>query len=173
MKKVWIWVCTFWILSDFSFSCSLEYKIFEVDILHGWGIHHFLHLRLFQYFETCKYIYFLDEQDHWSSGAKSIFRNNNNNNSNTNNNNNKCLVNALSALEITEKSPNRTLVSFFIYICLNQYSNVWLSTRYQHNSRNRQKKLRNNIVLGTDKQLFLHSFHARSTRVTDNIAHIG
>jgi hypothetical protein len=46
------------------------------------------------------------------------------NNNNNNNNNNKCAATALSALQITEKSPNRTLVSFFIYICANQYSNA-------------------------------------------------
>ena len=34
MTEVWIWVCTFsnrQILSDLSFLCSLECKVFEVD----------------------------------------------------------------------------------------------------------------------------------------------
>ena len=31
------------ILSDLSFLCSTEYKVFEVDFLHGCGIHHFIH----------------------------------------------------------------------------------------------------------------------------------
>ena len=59
-----------------SFFYSSEYKVFEVDILHGCGIYYWLHPRFFfQYYLKLKFflLIFLNKQDPWSSGAPNLY----------------------------------------------------------------------------------------------------
>jgi len=50
-----------------SFFCSSKYTLFQIEILHVCGTHHWLHPDLFlEFFETQKYdfLYFFKKRDH-------------------------------------------------------------------------------------------------------------